>query len=89
MAPSPPPVEDRLSPPLNETSTENEKQRDSATGLDRAVEASNTVSEKDEGSDGSEEDLEDLHNQNRTLMRRVLHTQTYTGGSIWTVQALV
>lgn len=25
------------------------------------------MSEKDEGSDGSEEDLEDLHNQNRTL----------------------
>lgn len=67
VTPSPPPVEDRLSPPLNETSTENEKQRDLATGLDRAVEASNTVSEKDEGSDGSEEDLEDLHNQNRTL----------------------
>lgn len=55
-------VEDRLSFLLNEILIENEKQRDLVIGLDRVVEVSNIVSEKDEGSDGSEEDLEDFYN---------------------------
>lgn len=60
-------VEDRLSFLLNEILIENEKQRDLVIGLDRVVEVSNIVSEKDEDSDGSEEDLEDFYNQNRIL----------------------
>lgn len=55
-------VEDRLSFLLNEILIENEKQRDLVIGLDRVIEVSNIVSEKDEDSDGSEEDLEDFYN---------------------------